>query len=403
VRVQTSTGWQDVGGGGAGTVTDIDSPGNSVIITNPGGPVVSIDVNPDAFVSTDFDLYPLDTTPQLVDRMVTNDFVGVPIWQLKYITIGTLPVAGQANGFLAATKVTGITESSGPTALTIGTISDGQTLVRSGATVIGATVAASVPSSPYWQPPGTANAFNDEFASGSADLATRGWGIINSASGVVQTRAGDIQGWSAASGTGFAAFPTGNTYRSTIINGSLHIQVPQGTVIWIYRVLPAASGAAGTVFMRGWLTLSLNPPGTASIYPGLYALMGNDNGAGRPGSSYAYSGAATSSGMDNVSIQVGTNLTSITTNSLWQNTSTDGYFVRHSGSGNYYAGVVNANGTMFNYTRNNGGNPAFWLGPAANTMGWFQIQMSNTGFTRAPAMAVIDFIRYIPGDTWLAY
>jgi hypothetical protein len=373
---------------------------------------------------------------------------------MKYGTIGTIPVAGQANGTLAATKVTGITETSGPTALTvgaindfqllqrvgatvvgtaypattlvgdvnglitanqvnkihetsgpttltIGSISDGQSLIRSGATLIGA--AAPVPSSPYWQPPGTSNAFNDEFASGSADLATRGWGIINSATGTVQTRAGDIQGWSAASGTGFAAFPTGNTYRSTLINGSLHIQVPQGTVIWIYRVLPAASGAAGTVFMRGWLTLSLNPPGTASIYPGLYALMGNDNGAGRPGSSYAYSGAATSSGMDNVTIQVGTNLVaSPAANSLWQNTSTDGYFVRHSGSGNYYAGVVNANGTMFNYTRNNGGNPAFWLGPAANTMGWFQIQMSNTGFTRAPAMAVIDFIRYIPGDTWLA-
>jgi hypothetical protein len=239
VRVQTSTGWQDIGGG-AGAIVDIDSPGNSVIITNPGGPVVEIDVNPDAFVSTDFDIYGFDATPQLIDRMVTNDFAGVPMWQLKYITIGTLPIAGQANGVLAATQVTGITESSGPTALDIGAISDGQTLVRSGTSVIGAST--GIPTgNPYIDPPLVANAFDDEFNSGSPDLAVRGW-LIKNTSFVTLTRSGDVN-------PGSSTGPAAGTYWSSLMGSTLFVMIPYGTYAYMFKSL-GTPAVGDTYFCR---------------------------------------------------------------------------------------------------------------------------------------------------------
>ena len=97
VRVKTSTGWEDVGGGGGGTITTINSPDGSITVTNPGGPTVSVEVN---------------------EANVT--------------------LAGDVNGPANANQVNKIHETSGPTQLTIGAIADGQSLYRSGATVIGA-------------------------------------------------------------------------------------------------------------------------------------------------------------------------------------------------------------------------------------------------------------------------
>jgi len=211
------------GGGGIGTITELESSNGSLVITNPTGPTVDLTVDPDAFVSTDFANYPLDASPGLTDRVVTNDSADPTPYRLKYATIGTLPVAGQANGTLAATKVTGITESAGPTALTIGAVANGELLRRVGSTVVGIPT-TSIPSTipAYLQhiwlkPPTVANAWDDEFESGSADLATRGWTITSGVT--VLTRAGDIQ-------------PTGsvpaNQYRSTIVGSCICIQLPAG-------------------------------------------------------------------------------------------------------------------------------------------------------------------------------
>ena len=168
VRVQTSTGWEDVGSGGSGTVTEIDSPDGSITVTNPAGPTVSLEVDP------------------------TN-----------------VIVSGQVTGPLSATSVVGITETSGPTALTIGAIPDARYLSRSGSTVVGIPLnsASGILNS---QPVGTPDSRSDEFNSGTSDLGARGWTVINAFSGATMTRIGDIS--NTISPSGMAA----NQYRSTI-------------------------------------------------------------------------------------------------------------------------------------------------------------------------------------------
>lgn len=52
------------------------------------------------------------------------------------VAVGTLTLAGDVSGGYATNKVNKITETSGPTTLTIGTIADGEMLVRSGATLV---------------------------------------------------------------------------------------------------------------------------------------------------------------------------------------------------------------------------------------------------------------------------
>lgn len=71
-------------------------------------------------------------TPVSADELVIAD--SAASYALKRITIGSLPAGGSA---------TSITESSGPTTLSVGAIADGEYLKRSGSTVIGATVSAS--------------------------------------------------------------------------------------------------------------------------------------------------------------------------------------------------------------------------------------------------------------------
>ena len=78
---------------------------------------------------------------------------------------------------------------SGATQLAIGTIADGQILKRSGANVIGAI--ANQTGNPYIDWPATQNALDDEFASGSSDMATRGW-ICQDYFGAAMVRDGDI-------------------------------------------------------------------------------------------------------------------------------------------------------------------------------------------------------------------
>jgi hypothetical protein len=97
------------------------------------------------------------------------------------------------------------------------------------------------PTSPYLSVPASPDAFDDEFTSGSADLATRGYTVIDAATGTTLTRSGDINPWNA---TG----PAGNTYWSTLIGGWLFLQGRSGVQIDFYKSLILAPG--DTYFMR---------------------------------------------------------------------------------------------------------------------------------------------------------
>lgn len=103
-----------------------------------------------------------------------------------------------------------------------------------------ASIAAGNALVPYIVAPATPNAFDDEFSSGSADLATRGYTVVN-ASGTTLTRSGDINPWDA---TG----PAGNTYWSTIIGSWLFFQGAPGVQVSVYKTITLAAG--DTYFCR---------------------------------------------------------------------------------------------------------------------------------------------------------
>lgn len=132
-----------------------------------------------------------------------------------------------ASGLRTATSVVSVSAAAAPSA--------GQILVATGAAAAAwqSLVGSQRYFSNYSVAPASPSAVDDEFTSGSADLAVRGWTIV-SAAGVVLTRAGDIQPWVAPT-----SIPA-TQYRSTITPDGLLIQAAGET--WVYRssVGPAA-------------------------------------------------------------------------------------------------------------------------------------------------------------------
>jgi hypothetical protein len=103
-----------------------------------------------------------------------------------------------------------------------------------------AALALAVGTYPYIAVPSSPNSFDDEFDSGSPDLATRGYTVVNATTGVVQTRSGDIAPLGAA--------PAAGTYFSTIIGSWLYIQAPAGIQLDVYKAIALAAGE--TYFAR---------------------------------------------------------------------------------------------------------------------------------------------------------
>ena len=101
---------------------------------------------------------------------------------------------------------------------------------------------------PYLAPPAAPNAWDDEFESGSSDLAVRGLQVKSTVGGTILTRAGDIQLWSA---TGFATAPAAGTYRSSLIGSYMFIQTPAAVgEVYIGKALTAGTRARSTVAYR---------------------------------------------------------------------------------------------------------------------------------------------------------
>lgn len=237
VRVKTSTGWQDVGGGGAGTITTVDSPDGSITVTNPTGPTVSVEVN---------------------EANVT--------------------LAGDVNGPANANQVNKIHETSGPTQLTIGSIPDGYVLTRSGATVIGSTMDG--PTTPWTSLP-TGTTYDDEFTSDTS--AT--YSFRNVTNSVNMTRVGDV--------TPYGASLSNNQYRSTCYGSWLAVQFPTGKNCLMYKALSAANNlitARMSMMYYGASSTSANPliglfcAADTGGFPDLnnYTFVGFDSGSGSP-------------------------------------------------------------------------------------------------------------------------
>lgn len=299
VRVQTSVGWAAVGGSGGGSVSLVTSSDGSVVITNPSGPTVGLSVTESSiggpFVKEDFSGY-TSGTPAAGSDIVFN-VAGSP-GTVRVCNLGDLVIAGNVTGTLSDVDVVAITESSGPTTLSIGSISDGQLLQRSTTTVAGATpnatlvglgnvdnvkqlaydittytydgsplttdrlykvaadgthtrtlisdvlaltpTASTLVTSPYMKAPASPNAYNFEASTAStADLATLGFTFRRAtATAGTMTRVGDIY---AARGIGSFTALTTYQYRSSLINGFLYIQLPTGTSDIYYTLTKSVS------------------------------------------------------------------------------------------------------------------------------------------------------------------
>jgi hypothetical protein len=285
--VQTSTGWQDVGGGGAGSITSIDSPDGSLDITNPGGPVVSIEVDPANVTVAGQATGPLTATkvvgitetsgPTALTIGAINNFqllqrVGATVVGTAY---PATTLVGDVNGPIISNQVNAIHETSGPTQLTIGAVATGTSLTRSGSTLVGVSKVnsdfgtysakgspgpldslvindfaaggavkvtfisditnsiAPRPPSQYWAAATSPSTIDDPFLTGSSDMATRGWTCIMAGTGVAATRAGDILPY-----TNGNVSCVGNTYRSTLTASGMLIQT--STEVWFYKTLPVS-------------------------------------------------------------------------------------------------------------------------------------------------------------------
>lgn len=117
---------------------------------------------------------------------------------------------------------------------------------------------------PYIAVPAAPNAFDDEFASGSPDLAARGYTVVTSA-GVTLTRAGNIDPYGTA--------PVGNTYFSQIIGSWLYLQAAPGVQIDFYKTITLAAGDTYSCRMAGVYNLATNVNGRFCEF-GLYGASG---------------------------------------------------------------------------------------------------------------------------------
>ena len=83
------------------------------------------------------------TLPALLADSGANSVITISVNDATGSLVGVIKLAGQLGGTAALPDVRGIRETAGPTLLTIGAIAAGETLVRSGTTVIGAASVAA--------------------------------------------------------------------------------------------------------------------------------------------------------------------------------------------------------------------------------------------------------------------
>lgn len=300
-----------------------------------------------------------------------------------------------------------ISGGTGGTDLTVGAVLDGELLQRVGLSVVGVAMPSASggggDTAPYWRKPGNPSAFDDEFdASVNADgnLANRGW-IVENESGVTMSYAGPIQVWTSG-GTGFVGAPAGGTYRCSIIGSCAFIQPASGQVLRIHKAISGST--PGALFSRFWWQGSQDFSGTSGDTPAGY-LYGYSSVGGKSGNPVVYNGFTCSNAADVINHSCGTSASGIGTgNTSWIYGSHEGYFIRWPvNAGEYMLGTINSNGQLGFTPYNNGGLVRPWPGgPNPLAFGGIEARSAATGFGRTPRMIVVDFIRYVPGNLWLA-
>lgn len=238
VRVKTASGWQDVGSGGGGGAPS-GPAGGDLGGTYPNPSVVRAEGLKSATTTVSVSGAAAPTTGQ---ALVATSSTAAS-WQ----TLSTSPT-GAAGGDLGGTypnpSVAKLTTTTGPTSLTIGAVADGQALIRSGSTVVGANLVAlsDRPGFPYLAKPAAPDAWDLEARDMTdPDLLNNGWAIHALLSPwTVYTRTGNID---------LSTNPAANTYRSELRDGVLLVQLPLSAAVVVSK---ATNNNAFTYASRAW-------------------------------------------------------------------------------------------------------------------------------------------------------
>jgi hypothetical protein len=238
---------------------------------------------------------------------------------------------------------------------------------------------------PYVDVPASPNAFDDEFSSGSEDLATRGYTVKNQATGATLTRSGPIAPWDA---TG----PVGNTYWSTMKGSWMYIQGAPGIQIDISKAITLSAG--DTYFAR-----MVGSHHVAAAANGRYNELGfyGTSGGGLDNNNRVY---FTIRDDTTASQFVIFDMTRFTGGAAAGTSRAQlGHFdirgVRYDSGTNHYIFGVNASSGQV-ITSNSTGTPA-----AGTLVNLGVRNLFSTSTSAVPQIWAIDFIRKKTGNAWI--
>lgn len=382
VRVKTASGWQEVGSGGGGGAPS-GSAGGDLGGTYPNPSVVRAEGLKSTTTTVSVSGAAAPTTGQ---ALVATSSTAAS-WQ----TLSTSPT-GSAGGDLGGTypnpSVAKLTTTTGPTSLTIGAVADGQALIRSGSSVIGATLGALYNlRDPVWDPPTTGSPDDDEFTTDT--FASGAWTMNFTRAGAIDITQ-DI-----ASGT----------YRSTCISGTLYVQVRRNEQLAAFKTF---SGALTTDQLwycgiglptESGTGLVNNPQFTMGFYKNLAGGLDNNNRAG-------VRTASAADRLENFAV-TGGGIVFLTSGGTWPvgqfQTHGLGAFVRHGTTGAFnFAGFGFGRNGAYNTLQ--GGQSVQYNASTDKIALLMLANSTNTPTTKNFVMFALHFVRRVAAGSgiWIA-